>query len=116
MRIEVFSAVQKGSMLGSLLLNVFFNDLFLFTTNSSLSNYTGDTTLYASGQKLEEIKQIIHYDFEKVAKWFYESYMMLNQGKCHFMCLERNTENKASIFKNRKMKNSEEKIWALARL
>ena len=65
---------------------------------------------------MEEIKQIIHCDFEKVAKWFYESYMMLNQGKCHIMYLERNTENKAFVFKNRNIKNSEEKIWALARL
>ena len=38
----------------------------------------------------------------------YGNYIGLNQGKCHFMCLERNTENKTFVFKNKIMKNSEE--------
>ena len=68
-------------------------NIFLFInviTSSSLSNYAGDSTLYASGQKLEEIKHILHWGFEKITKWFYESYMVLNKGKSHLMCLRRN--------------------------
>ena len=34
--------------------------------------------------------------------------MVLNQGKCHCMCLGRNTENETFVFKNKIMKNSEE--------
>ena len=59
--------------------------------------------------------------------------MVLNQGKSHYMCLGRNTENEIYVLKKKKMKNSEEQktfkshvmnlckkdlqeIWALVRL
>ena len=45
-------------------------------------------------------------DFEKVTKWFYQNYLVLNQGKCHFMHLGRNTKNKTFVFKNKIMRNS----------
>ena len=34
--------------------------------------------------------------------------MVLNQGKHHFMCFGRNTEDETFVFKNKIMKNSEE--------
>ena len=34
--------------------------------------------------------------------------MMLNAGRCHFMCLENNTENETFLFKNYLMENSNE--------
>ena len=50
-------------------------------------------------------------DLEIVTKWFYEKYMILNSGKCHFMCLGQNTVKKKFVYDNTKMKNSkEEKI------
>ena len=37
--------------------------------------------------------------------------MVLNSGKCHFMCLEQNTVNETFVYDNTEMKNSkEEKI------
>ena len=38
----------------------------------------------------------------------YENYVVLNQGKYHFMCLGKNTKNKALVFKNKIMKRSQE--------
>ena len=35
--------------------------------------------------------------------------MVLNAGKCHFMCLGRNTDNETFIFKDTIMNNSKEK-------
>ena len=98
---KIFSGVLQ-------LANIFLNDLFLFTTNLSLNSYADDKFLYACGQKLDEINHILHCDFEKVTKWFYENYMVLNQGKCHFMCFGRNSDNETFIFENKTMKNSEE--------
>ena len=34
--------------------------------------------------------------------------MVLNQAKCHFMCLGRITENKSLVLKNKIMQTSEE--------
>ena len=40
--------------------------------------------------------------------------MVLNSGKCHFMCLGKNAENKTYFFNNTEMKNSnEEKILGI---
>ena len=50
-------------------------------------------------------------DLDKVTEWLFENYMVLNAGKCHFMCLGKNTENETFTFKDTIMNNSkEEKI------
>ena len=82
---EIISGVTQGSILGPLLFNIFLNDLFLFVENSDLSNYADDNTLYSSGNDLEKVKQTLRQDFEIVARWFYENYMVLNSGICHFV-------------------------------
>ena len=105
---EIISGVTQGSILGLLLFNIFLNDLFLFIENSDLSNYADDNTLYSSGNDLEKVKQTLRQDFEIVTKWFYENYMVLNSGICHFMCLGKNTVNKTFVCDNTEMKNSKE--------
>ena len=108
------SGVPQGSILGPLLFNIFLNDLFLFVENSDLSNYADDNTLYSCGNSLEEVKQTLRGDFQIATKWFSENYMVLNSGKCHFMCLGKNTENETYFFNNNEMKNSsEEKILGI---
>ena len=63
---------------------------------------------------MEEVKQILREDFQIVTRWFYESCMVLNSGKCHFMCLGKNTENETYCFNNTEMKNSsKEKILGI---
>ena len=43
-----FSFLQ-GIVLGPLIFNIFVNDLFLFVSDSKLSNYADDNTLFDSG-------------------------------------------------------------------
>ena len=44
-----------------------------------------------------------------------DGYMTLNAGKCHFMCLGKDTSNETFIFKNFLMNNSKEhKILGVA--
>ena len=105
---KIISGVPQGSILGPLLFNIFLNDLFLFVENSDLSNYADDHTLYSSSNDLEKVKQTLRQDFEIVTKWFYENYMVLNSGKCHFMCLGQNTVNETFVYDNSETKNSKE--------
>ena len=50
-------------------------------------------------------------DFEIVTKWLSGNYMVLNSGKCCFMCLRQNTINEPFVCYITEMKNSkEEKI------
>ena len=53
---EISVGVPQGSILGSLLFNIFLNDVFLFISNSKLCNYTDDNTSYTLWKHLDEIK------------------------------------------------------------
>lgn len=100
--------VPQGSILGPLLFNIFINDLLLSLNYCSLSNYADDNVLYAISPSLEDAKRALHSDFEKTCIWFYENSMMLNPGKCHYMCLGRNITDDIFEYKDIKLINSTE--------
>ena len=77
---EISAGVPQGSILGSLLFNIFVNDLFLFVSNCNLSNYADGNIVYTSGYNLKEVKEVLLNDLNKVIEWFFENYMVVNAG------------------------------------
>ena len=55
---------------------------------------------------LAEVKDCLSNDFDAFTKFFYENQMALNAGKCHFVCLGKDTGNETFNFKGLVMKNS----------
>ena len=51
-------------------------------------------------------------DFEVVTKWFYKNHVVLNSGKCHFMCPGKNLESETFFYNNPKSKTAtKRKFW-----
>ena len=58
---------------------------FFFLKDANLGNYADDSTLYAYNKNLETVICNIRQEFSILSNWFYDNYMVLNPGKCHFM-------------------------------
>ena len=56
-RKEIMFGVPQGSILGSLLFNIFLCDLFLIMENIDFASYADDNTPYTTGNLIEEVTQ-----------------------------------------------------------
>ena len=70
-----------------------FNDLVFFVEECILSNYVDDNDFSISGEDKELIKSMLSSDFMIVEDWFFKNYMILNPGKCCFMCIGKNVSD-----------------------
>ena len=75
---RIITGVPQGSKLTPLLYQIFLNNLFLFISNSSLSNYVDDNTFYTFGYNLKKIKDSLRNSLVTVRQWLYQNYMVLN--------------------------------------
>ena len=63
--------------------------------------------MYAFDCIINVVKEKLYKDFEVLDTWFFGNYMVLNPGKCNFVCLVSNLSlDKIFISKNFKLKNT----------
>ena len=107
---NVLSGVPQGSILGPLFFNIFINDIFFFIDKCKFGNYADDNTLFFSGTNITLVKSQLRVEFNALTKWFYDNYMVLNPGKCHYMSFG-NISNDDDIILNEKcIKRSTEQV------
>ena len=97
---DILSGVPQGSILGPLMFNIYINDIFLFPDNGCLSNYADGTTLYSIGENHNTNRNILIKSFLPLQKWFYDNYMVLNQGKCCYMSFGSNPDKRDLILED----------------
>ena len=79
---KISAGVPQRSIVGSLLFNIFINDIFLFLQKCDLTNYADK-----SDKRVSSIINSLRHEFTILSKWFYNNFMVLNPDKCSFMLL-----------------------------
>ena len=81
----IFYGIPYGSVLDTVIFNIFLCDLFYFLESVALFSYADDTTPYSSNKTNDlvlVIKEIEDF-FEVLFKWFDFNYMKIISGKNH---------------------------------
>ena len=84
---KVKSGVPQGSLLGVILFNIQFNDIFDIIDKAELYNYADDNNLSAVGDSTIEAKNILKQQTTVVLEWFDQNHLIANTEKFHLMFL-----------------------------
>ena len=77
--------VPQGSVLNSLLINIFLADFFFTLNNIEISNFADDTTPYAVSDNADYLMSSLEKSSKDLLKWFDDNLMKSNLEKCHLL-------------------------------
>ena len=73
--------VPQGSILGTVLFNVFINDIIFFVQNSTIYIYADDNTVSYCDYDLNKVVNTLEADSLKLINWFSINLMKANPDK-----------------------------------
>ena len=82
---DIAYGVPQGSILGPLLFNIHYCDLFYFLDNLYIASYADDTTLYIVKQSKESFINALETSPQKYFIWFKSNFMKANSDKSHLL-------------------------------
>ena len=96
--LDIISGFAQGSIVGLILLNIFFNDFFVILI-ASAHNYADDNALTSFGKTYEDLVKKLEHECELTLTLFKNNKMMVNPNKFQAMLLNKSksTHVKATI-------------------
>ena len=70
---EILFVVPQGSILGSLLFNIYICDLCLENNDIDIANYADDNTPYVCSSDLDSVIFRLQKNTERISRWFYNN-------------------------------------------
>ena len=92
----LLSRFSQGSVLGSLLFNIFINDLYLWITKTDLLNFADDNTISAAKRTIENLISTLEIESQAAIDWFKLNEMNVNPGKFLAIAVKKNAKLKDS--------------------
>ena len=93
--ISIILGVPQGSILGSILFNIFINDLFLVALEIGLCNFADDNTAYSCEETMESVAIKLENNVPKILRWFKLNSMVVNPSK--FQVIFLGTKGKSNL-------------------
>lgn len=66
----LLSGMSGRSTLGSILFNIFLNNLFLWLTKPNILKFVDDNTIYVTSRYLEKLLRTLEDESNSVFNWF----------------------------------------------
>ena len=82
---KILFGVPQGYILGPLLFDIFFGDLFLFVPNTGIANYADDNTPHVTNKHLETALKDLEQGSDTFLKWFADNLLKANLEKYHLL-------------------------------
>ena len=77
----ITKGVPQGSVLSSMFLNLFLNDIFFAMNEAVMHNYADDNTLKATANDVNEVKKVLVKESTKAITWLEMNLVEANPDK-----------------------------------
>ena len=84
---DINTGVPQGSLFGTVLLNIFINNLFFPITKSKGCNFADNNALYSCNKNIEHVFLNLEYDLRNLLYWLKINSMNTNPSKFQFIVL-----------------------------